>query len=68
MQPGKTRIRLTWFAEISLTLLAIAAMHKGFEGVATTCIAGIIAITTGYQAAKSWNNNQKLKNQSNEKS
>lgn len=62
MYQNKTRIKLTWYAAIILPLLACFAIYKGFEGVATTCIAGIIAITTGYQAVKSWNNNQELKN------
>nr|WP_319570256.1 hypothetical protein [uncultured Draconibacterium sp.] len=54
MQPTKTRIRLTWYGVIILTVLAATAIFKDMEGVASTCVAGILTIITGYQVSRAY--------------
>ena len=47
-----TRVKITWYAAIALTVLAAFSIYKGFEGVATTCAAGILTVAMGYQGSR----------------
>lgn len=64
MKADKTRIRLTWFGVVVIGFMGSFAMFKGFEGVATTCAAGVIALVTGYQASRGWTKTAAFKSES----
>lgn len=57
-----TRIKLTWYAVIALTGIAIFAIFKGAEGTATTSVGGILAVVAGYQGSRAWTKTTAMKN------
>lgn len=44
----KTRFKITVCVNVFFGLLAMYATHEGLETIATTCVAGMLTITTAY--------------------
>lgn len=58
---SQTRNKITWYCNISLTLLAIISMIVNMESVALACIGGIITVSTAYHGSQAWTKNTYLK-------
>lgn len=54
MIQNKTRIRITWYTLIALTLICVLAILKDMEGVASSSVVAIGAVAAGYQASKAY--------------
>ena len=54
MMKKRTRLKLGSRVVIFLGILSIYAMQVGMETVATTCVAGILTITTMYIGGESY--------------
>ena len=51
---SKTRFKIATFTNVFLGMLAIYCVSVGLETVASTCVAGILTITTGYIGGDSY--------------
>ena len=56
----KTRFKIATYTNMFLGGLAIGAMYVGMEGVATTCIGGILTITTMYIGGDSYRKSESV--------
>ena len=56
----KTRFKLAVYTDIFLALLATYAVSEGLETVASTCVAGILTITTGYIGGDSYRKSESV--------
>jgi len=61
MIQSKTRIRLTWYTAVALTLIIGFSVYKEMNDVATSAILAYTGIVGGYIAAKTINNQALIK-------
>ena len=62
-----TRIKLTWYAVIALTMLTGFAIVKNMDGVAAAGIGGILTVVTGYQTSRAFTKSTAMKNNTEDK-
>jgi len=56
MLQNKTRIRLTWYAVVSSTAIAILGVFKGMETLAITALGVISTVSMAYIGSKAYTN------------
>lgn len=63
----KTRIYLTWFAAISVVGIAVFAITKGMNDVASACIGSLMIVVGGYQGSQAYTKGKYIQANPNDK-